>query len=281
MNILGFVKVTRDLTEKKIAEDELKESSRKLEEKNQELEKSNNELEQFAYVASHDLQEPLRKIRTYAGMLQENLKASADAASLDTLQKVISSARRMSTLIEDLLNFSRISESEKIVEPTDLNKIIQHVINDCELIIGQKKASIQADELPVIEAEPLRMNQLFYNLLNNSLKFSQKNLPPVIAIKCRQLRHEESAKRKNLDPNLVYFEISISDNGIGFNQQYAEHIFGAFKRLQNKADYPGSGIGLALCRKIALNHHGDIYAEGTEYKGSVFHVILPARQPQV
>ncbi len=277
---IGFVKVTRDLTEKKLAEDELKEWARKLAEKNEELAKSNQELEQFAYIASHDLQEPLRKIRTYAGMLEESLDNKLDPASKNILDKVITSAKRMSSLIQALLNYSRINESESEFVPIDLNKVVQNAINDCELIIGQTGAVIQSGTLPVIQALPLQMNQLFYNLLNNSLKFSRKNEVPVINITCRQLSREETAARKNLSPGSRYYQISIHDNGIGFDQQYAEHIFEAFKRLQSKSAYPGSGIGLALCRKIVLNHHGDIYAESIEQKGSVFHVVLPAMQPE-
>lgn len=276
--ILGFVKVTRDLTEKKLAEDELKLSAIRLAEKNKELEKSNKELEQFAYAASHDLQEPLRKIRTYSGILHDNLKDKIDAASIDTLQKVINATKRMSALINDLLNFSRLSETKKKFDPTDLNKVIQNVISDCELIIEEKNADIQINALPVIEAVPLQMSQLFFNLLSNSLKFSKKNHPPVITIKSTPLAQEEIEKRKNLNPALSYFDISISDNGIGFDPQYAEDIFEAFKRLQNRTHYPGSGIGLALCRKITLSHQGDIYAEGIEGQGAVFHVILPSRQ---
>ena len=262
-----------DITE---ASEQLEITNAVLEQKNRELEWSNNELKQFAYIASHDLQEPLRKIRTYSGILYENLKTTVEPGSLLTLQKIMNSAERMSTLIYDLLNFSRLIHPEKTLEPIDLNKIIRSVINDFELVIQQKQAVIHVDDLPVIRASPLQMNQLFYNLINNSLKFTKENLSPIISIKVTQLKKEEVVKFKNLSPDLDYIDITVRDNGIGFEQQYAEHIFEVFKRLQRKNIYPGSGIGLALCRKIALNHQGDIYAEGVEEQGAVFHVILPA-----
>jgi two-component system CheB/CheR fusion protein len=158
--------------------------------------------------------------------------------------------------------------------------VVENVTNDFELTIEQKKAIIEVQGLPNIKSAPLQMNQLFYNLLNNSLKFSRENVQPVITVKCRILSSEETKQRKNLKTGVSYYDITVADNGIGFDPQYSEHIFEVFKRLQNKAAYPGSGIGLALCRKIALNHHGDIYGEGKEGEGSIFHVILPANQPE-
>jgi len=267
--------IAHDNTDIIEAAEKLQITNTTLEQKNRELAWSNSELEQYAYVASHDLQEPLRKIRTYSGILHENLKLQLDDNSMRILQKVINSAERMSTLIYDLLNFSRLIHPEKKKELIDLNKIVQNVINDFELTIQQKKAVIRIEKLPVIYASPLQMNQLFYNLLNNSLKFAQQNIAPDITIQAKQLQKEEALQLKNLDADHSYIDITISDNGIGFDQQYADHIFEVFKRLQNKNIYPGSGIGLALCRKIALNHHGDIYAEGIENKGAVFHIILP------
>jgi light-regulated signal transduction histidine kinase (bacteriophytochrome) len=268
--------IAHDNTDIIEAAEKLQFSNIELEQKNRELEWSNNELEQFAYVASHDLQEPLRKIRTYSGILHENLKTQVEADALLTLQKIMNSAERMSTLIYDLLNFSRLIHPDKSFEATDLNKIIRSVINDFELTIQQKQAVIHVDPLPVIRATPLQMNQLFYNLINNSLKFSKEDVPPVITIKVAPLKIEEVMKSRNLNPEIEYIDITVQDNGIGFEQKYAEQIFEVFKRLQNKTIYPGSGIGLALCRKILLNHQGDIYAVSRIDKGSTFHLILPA-----
>jgi len=267
--------IAHDNTDIMEATERLQFSNVELEQKNRELEWSNNELEQFAYVASHDLQEPLRKIRTYSGILYENMKSETAEGPLLTLQKIMNSAERMSTLIYDLLNFSRLIHPEKTFESIDLNRIIRNVVTDFELTIQQKKAGIHVETLPVIRATALQMNQLFYNLLNNSLKFSKENVAPVITITSSVLDRGEITKFKSLNPELSYVDITVKDNGIGFDQQYAEQIFEVFKRLQNKNIYPGSGIGLALCRKILLNHQGDIYAEGRENEGAAFHIILP------
>ncbi|HEX4849218.1 MAG TPA: PAS domain S-box protein, partial [Puia sp.] len=177
-NIMGFTKITRDLTDIKIANDELKEFAKELELKNIELERMNSELEQFAYVASHDLQEPLRKIRTYSGILSENLQSQPTGVSIQILNKILNAGERMSTLIYDLLNFSRLAYPSDAIEPTDLNKTLQKVIDDFELKIEQKQAQIHLDTLPIINAIPLQMNQLFNNLLNNSLKFSKLDASP-------------------------------------------------------------------------------------------------------
>lgn len=269
-----------DVTDRKILEEELekrvRERTEELQHANLKLERSNHELEQYAYIASHDLQEPLRKISTYSGILYQQLVQKYDKPAAAVLQKVISSAERMSNLIYDLLNFSRFAKPDSILESIDLNIIIKNIISDFELAIEQKKARIEVENLPIIQAVPLQMNQLFYNLLNNALKFYRKDITTRIIIKAKQLDPAEVRKNKNLNPQLNYYDITVSDNGIGFNQSSAEQIFEVFKRLHNKDTYPGSGIGLALCRKIVLNHQGDIFADGTENMGSVFHAILPA-----
>lgn len=256
----------------------LEQKTRDLQKANLELEKSNSELEQYAYVASHDLQEPLRKIRIYSGILHETLKTNADTTALATLQKVIDSAARMSNLIYDLLNFSRLLNPEKHFTPTDLNKTFENIISDFELVIEQKEATIQLGKMPVIDAVPLQMNQLFYNLINNALKFSAPGKKPVINVQARVVKHGGDTHAV-LREGIEYVEITVEDNGIGFSPQYAEQIFEVFKRLHTKQAYQGSGIGLALCRRIALNHQGDIFAESKENSGSIFHVILPVHQP--
>lgn len=283
--VYAVLAVAHDNTDILEASEKLEETNAILEEKTEDLqranaalEKSNSELEQYAYVASHDLQEPLRKIRTYSGILNESLKHTADEASLVTLQKIISSATRMSNLIYDLLNFSRLLNPERHFEKTALNEVFENIISDFELVIEQKNAVIEVGDLPVIEAVPLQMNQLFYNLLNNALKFSMQGRPPVIKVKAEKIHTGTKHSYALLNNNLEYVDISIADNGIGFSQQYAEQIFEVFKRLHTRQVYQGSGIGLALCRRIVLNHQGDIFAEGKENSGSVFHVVLPLQQ---
>ncbi len=184
----------------------------------------------------------------------------------------------MSNLITDLLSFSRLLKPDQLFAPTDLNEVLQNILTDFELTIQQKNALVKIEQLPVIEAMPLQMNQLFYNLINNALKFSKENETPLIIIKSRLLTSKEIMEDKILNPQLSYHKISISDNGIGFNQQFADQIFEVFKRLHTKQAYPGSGIGLALCKKIALNHQGYIFAEANEGLGATFQVLLPAAE---
>jgi PAS domain S-box-containing protein len=267
----GFTATYHDITE-------LKKYQEELQEKVELLQATNSELEQFAYVASHDLQEPLRKIKTYASLIDERLDESSPSFVKVYLDKVIQSADRMSTLISDLLNMSHLSKDNKSFIGADLNKILQSVLVDFELIIKEKNAVVTCAELPVIECIPLQMNQLFYNLLFNALKFSAPERLPEILITVEALHKEEAAQR-NLDTRLVYHKITFQDNGIGFDPAYAEKIFIIFQRLNSRMSYAGSGIGLALCRKIALNHHGIIYAAGKQDEGATFTCILPHKQP--
>lgn len=279
VRLLGTV---MDITQSKELEVELERRVRartqELLQLNARLETSNNELEQYAYIASHDLQEPLRKIRTYSGILNDRLGGKIDGSLLSSVQKIMHSAERMSDLIYDLLNFSRLLKPEKLYQVTDLNLVLANIINDFELTIAQKQAQVVVGLLPEIEAVPLQMNQLFYNLVNNALKFGKEDVTSSIVIGVAPLTDLVWSQYKELDPGGVYVDISVADNGIGFEQQYADQIFEVFKRLHNNHVYPGSGIGLSLCRKIVLNHDGVIYAEGVPEKGSVFHVILPLKQ---
>ncbi len=247
-----------------------------IREVNEELEKSNNDLEQFAYVASHDLQEPLRKIRIFAAMVEKHLEDPEKAGYY--LDKISASAGRMMTLIQDLLNFSRLNISGQPLGDVNLNGILEHIRSDLELFIHEKEAEIINEPLPVIQGEPLQLYQLFYNIINNSLKFSTPEVPPGIHISTRTLQAEELSAFPGLDPALEYVEILLKDNGIGFAQEYAEQIFTIFHRLNDRQAYTGTGIGLALCKKIVANHHGHIYALSKETEGAAFYVILPRTQ---
>ena len=183
----------------------------------------------------------------------------------------------MSLLIRDVLSFSGLNR-ESVFQKTDLNKILQNVIEDQEVLIEQKNAQIIAEDLPVIQAIPLQMNQLFYNLLNNALKFSKSNQPLVFKIKSTKLSPEEVRKYKTLQIGRSYIKLEFSDNGQGFDESFSEHIFGLFKRLGNQQNIHGSGIGLALCRKVVDNHKGVIFARGRENAGATFIIILPESQ---
>ncbi|SKA31243.1 PAS domain S-box-containing protein [Chitinophaga eiseniae] len=292
--IVGASKIARDITEQKKLFSALRESEARymqvaqemeeivaqrtleLTEANYYLEKSNKELEQFAFVTSHDLQEPLRKIHTFAGLLCDSKQDMLSDTGKVYIEKMMISARRMSQLIHDLLNFSRLNRTDDPFVPTDLNEVMTHVLNDFEVTVGQKKAMVTVDPLPTIPAVPLQMNQLLYNLLGNALKFTAEDREPEISVSARLLTPEDFETYPELDVNRSYYEISVKDNGIGFNQVYENKIFQIFQRLNNRTAYEGTGIGLALCSKIALNHKGCIRAQGVLGEGAVFNVVLPA-----
>jgi len=262
--------IVTDLTEKK-------KNEKILEDKNKELERSNSELASFSYIASHDLQEPLRKIITFSKILQNKNKDSLCTEVKSYLDKIEGSSVRMQNLINDLLNYSRL-QNEKLFVQTDLNQTVINVLNDFELFIHEKKAVIKSDELPVIDAIPLQMTQLFYNLISNALKFSREDVPPIITITSRTLSEKEIKKYPAFNLSISYVEIIFKDNGIGFEQQYSEQIFTIFQRLHAKETYSGTGIGLALCKKIIENHQGEIFTEAKENEGASFHIILPLKQ---
>jgi signal transduction histidine kinase len=249
---------------------ELENANGKLEVVNEKLVRSNSDLEQFAYVASHDLQEPLRKIQIFTELAEKNM---GKEESKTYFEKIHASARRMTDLIKAVLNYSRLSKTGDQFEEIDLNKTVENIQTDFELLIAEKKATIKSDVLPVISGIPLQINQLFLNLMNNSLKFSVK--PPVITIQSRILSESEVRMHENLNANTHYTELIFRDNGIGFEQQYADQIFTIFQRLHDKKNYEGTGIGLALCKKIVENHHGFIAVESELGKGAAFYIYLP------
>ena len=279
-----LVCVQRDITEEKKYKEFLERSAeelenrvevrtRELKEANEQLERSNAELEQFAYITSHDLQEPLRKIRTFASRMEDELSGSGNEAVLRHLQKVMASSERMSVLIRDLLNYSRLTQEEKKFEPVNLNEVMTDVLSDFEVLIAQKKAVVNAGALPVINGIPLQINQLFFNLVGNSLKFSKPGVPPVITIASRQLVPEE-VKALGLSER-SFLQLTFSDNGIGFKPEYKQQIFEIFQRLNNREQYAGTGIGLALSKRVVENHDGVIDAQAEEGKGATFTVYLP------
>jgi two-component system CheB/CheR fusion protein len=278
----GYIGTCVDIHEQRMHKQELEkhveQRTHALLEVNLELERSNSELEQFAYVASHDLQEPLRKILTFVNRMQKGHESEFSADTKKYFIKINEASNRMTRLIDDLLNFSRISRLGKRYVKTDLNGILQNILADLDLLIADKKAIVTIDKLPVIPAIPLQMTQLFYNLLTNALKFSVPERKPEIQVACRPMLKEEKARQLLGNPSDSYYEITVRDNGIGFKQEYAEQIFTIFQRLHDRTQYSGTGMGLSLCRKIVSNHNGKIYAEGVENQGAVLHVILPAKQ---
>jgi PAS domain S-box-containing protein len=262
--VIGFVKMTRDLTEKKLAEDRMKQYAA-------DLEIRNRELEQFAYIASHDLQEPMRKIQTFIQLTDKHFDDPVMIRKY--LDKINISARRMTALIKGIMDFSRLNDYEEKWVETDLNEVLEQVKTDLELMIRDKNASIESGPLPVVRCMPMQINQLFSNFLGNALKFSSGR--PLIRISSRVCRPEEMEAPPASLKSGSYYELSFADNGIGFDQQYADQIFTMFRRLHGHQDYPGTGIGLALCKKIAENHQGFIRASGEPDKGATFRVYLP------
>jgi two-component system, chemotaxis family, CheB/CheR fusion protein len=279
---LGYIGTSTEMHDRKIMLHELnrqvKQRTSELKAANLELQRSNIELQQFAYIASHDLQEPLRKILTYIDRLENNDETFSEVGK-GYLSKIIESSRRMSKLIDDLLDFSSISLNKKETEKVNLNKIVNEVVNDFELIINEKKADIKYNgTLPTIEGDGMQISQLFHNLIGNALKFSHDNIPPEITISHQILAGKDVKDRERLNANSKYVEVRISDNGIGFDPEFAEQIFIIFQRLNEKKKYPGTGIGLALCKKIINNHKGSIVAESNG-EGATFIVTLPIKRP--
>jgi PAS domain S-box-containing protein len=276
--ISGILAVAMDVTEQAMArlriEELVADRTKELAEANSSLQRSNAELGQFAYIASHDLQEPLRKVSTFAQMLEHSL-GDIDQRSKGYLDKINSSAARMLTLIRDVLAYSQLSKGQEVYEPVRLQEVIDGIRGDFELLIEQKGARIEYANLPVIEAIPLQMSQLFGNLISNALKFSRPGIKPVIHITASLLEGADSGKYLLPTP---YYKLEFRDNGIGFNQEHAGQIFHIFQRLHGKSEFAGTGIGLAMCKKITQNHHGEIYAEGNIDSGAVFTLILPEKQ---
>lgn len=266
-NITKMIGTGQDVTlEKKIESDIISKSS--------ELEYMNSQLQKFAYIASHDLQEPLRKITTFSDFLRSN--EFDETVSKKYLEKINSSAKRLSTLIKDVLHYSRLSRTDELFSEIDLNEVLAIVKNDFELLIAEKNIVIESDDLPVIKGIPTQIMQLFSNLIGNAIKFCDTT--PVINIHCKFITAGEIKNFVTPDSSAPFLELIFKDNGIGFEQEYAEQIFDIFQRLNSNHQYSGTGIGLALCKKIVENHKGYITAESEPNKGSAFKVYLPFNQ---
>lgn len=273
-SIIGFSKVTRDLTERRSAEEAMKASAAQLDLKNKTLERLNSELSSFSYVASHDLREPLRKIQTFAARLQDTGELSGQGAN--HLNKIINSATRMQKLIQDLLAYSEVTNDDSSFQKVDLNEVVKAVKNDLEVVMQEKKAVITHKRLPVVDGVPHQLSQMFFNLLSNSMKFSKPEVAPVVEINCQIISVPEFAELRKADNR--YYHIEIKDNGIGFEEEFARKIFEAFQRLHSKSEFGGTGIGLAIVKKVVENHHGVVDAQSTPGAGSVFNVYLPVNQ---
>jgi signal transduction histidine kinase len=245
---------------------ELADANAALEQRAHELVRSNSELEQFASIASHDLQEPLRKIRTFTEQLTVTEPERLSEKGIDYLRRTNAAAERMQTLIQDLLKFSRVATHGRAFVPVDLRRVTEQVLEDLEAQIHRSDAVVEVGRLPTISADPLQMRQLMQNLISNALKFHREGVAPEVAV---------TATIKD-----GRVELTVRDNGIGFDPQYSGRIFRVFERLHGRSEYPGTGIGLALCRKIAERHGGTAFADATPEIGAIFTVILPIHHPE-
>lgn len=272
-----FMDIHHQKTLNEVLEQKVVERTTDLTVKNEELETRNHELQQFAWVASHDLKEPLRKIQTFNHLIKDRyLKNNPDATVF--LDKVIRSSERMSDLIDNLLNYSRLSASS-LFQPTDLNKVLEEILSDLEISILEKKAVIRFGKMPVIDAIPSQIRQVFQNLISNGLKFSHKNVPPVINITA------DYVDEKNINapavPSGKYCRINFEDKGIGFEEEFVDKIFVIFQRLHTRDTYEGTGIGLAITKKIIDKHNGIISAKSQVDKGSVFTLVIPVKNNSI
>jgi len=269
---------TKELNDiKETLEQKVEERTKALVQANKELELSNAELQQYAFIASHDLQEPLRKIITFSRLVIERFLGS-DPEALLYMNKVISSSERMRSLINDLLSYSRLAEPPRF-NTCNLNQLVQETMADLEVAIKEKEAVLQISHLPVIEAIPDQMRQLFQNLVSNALKFSKKDTPPVIKIWSELI--DQRSLTAGSSGKGAWCRIYISDNGIGFNEMYLDKIFHMFQRLHGKDEYHGTGIGLTIVKKIIQKHNGLISAESREGQGATFMLVLPLKQAAI
>lgn len=257
----------KDNYELKQTQNELKENQQTLEKYIEELNRSNEELQQFAFVASHDLQEPVRKLLFYSDFLVNRFSDTLQGKGMDYLKGIQHSAQRMRILIKDLLLFSQIKKEKLKFTSVDLNNIAIEAFQNFEILIKEKGAGYEIGKLPIIESDQRMMGQLFENMISNSLKYSKQDVAPRIQISCRQKGD--------------FIELSFQDNGIGFDEKYLPQMFVLFQRLHDKRQYEGTGLGLAICKKIVDIHKGSIWASSTEGEGATFHISLPVNSVTV
>ncbi len=263
----------KEIEDRKISEEKIQLLNQQLTENNDHLKQVNEELDQFAYMASHDLQEPLRKIQMFSDKIL--VKKAHDEETERYFSKIISASRRMQSLINNLLDFSRHSVSTADFKKTDLNQLVKETLNEMEPDIERSRAKINYRDLPVISAVPGLMQQLFYNLLSNAIKFRKKTVSPVVDIKAEKMKPAELSKYISHVNGNNFYKITISDNGIGFDEQHSQEIFKVFKRLHSYQEFEGTGVGLSICKKIIETHGGFIMAKSVVDEGSSFIIGLP------
>jgi len=263
-NVVGHITIVRDITERKRAEEEREVLLQDITKSNQKLEGANRELQDFVYVASHDLREPLRKISSFGTLLQDSLKGKLDEDQQENFEFMIDGAQRMQDMIDDLLTYSRLTTKAKPPQQVFLNEVIENLKKlELATLLEETRGTIHIPEpLPPVQADPIQMNQLFQNLIGNGLKFHKEGIPPEITIRAHGVENK-------------MIRIEVGDNGIGIDEEYHEQLFVMFKRLHSRAEYEGTGIGLAVCKKIVERHGGNIGVKSTPGKGSTFWFTLP------
>lgn len=273
--VISYERILQQLKRTKKLLFRLKKLNSKLKQNNYQLELNNQELEQFTYIASHDLKEPLRKIMTYTSLLMQPEQAASLQDTQQHLQKISSFAERMQNLLDDLLLYSHTGQSEAHTEDVNLNTVVEEAVQNLKEEIEETGAEIKIDPLPVIRGIPYQLRQLFQNLVSNSLKYRQQEGHPLITIESSVVSEKALGNRSHKVSG-QYVKLLFRDNGIGFNQAYADKVFRLFQRLHTKEGYAGTGIGLTICKKVVDNHHGFIRAHGVVGKGATFEIFFPA-----
>ena len=264
-----------EINERKASEEKITELNRQLLENISRLESANKDLDLFAFMASHDLQAPLRKIRMFSDRLSLKYNDKLDEDGKMFINRIQDVCKRMQDLINDILEFSKISADEESFEDVDLNLLLKEVLTEMDVLINEKNANIIAGTLPVLHVNPVLIRPLFFNLMTNALKYSKKQVAPVVRIYSEIISVNNGVNTK--EQEIKYCRIFVEDNGIGFDQKYAEEIFEMFRRLHPNVEYEGTGIGLALCKKIVEKHWGFISARSRLNEGATFIISLPLK----
>ncbi|MFD1143528.1 ATP-binding protein [Larkinella insperata] len=247
-----------------------------LESKIDELKRSNDSLQQFAYVASHDLQEPLRKIQSFSSILQQQFESQFDDGGKHLLHRMQLAAERMAILIKDLLTYSRLSTGQALQQPVSLNGVVNQVLDNLSLLVEESRAELDIEDLPVVQGDEMQLGQLFQNLLSNAVKFTRPGEKPQISVRYLFLERQQLPFGVNPRNDSTHFhQITVSDRGIGFDTKYLDRIFQVFQRLHGKNEYAGTGVGLAICQRVVQNHGGVITASSRPGEGATFTVYLP------